>query len=196
MTAAPVPESHPELGALADRLVGAGVTAGDLALTLRLARNVERLEAVLSQLEASAELIDDAKGIAKEAVGISIDRLGELERRGYFEFFREGAGVVDRIVTGFSPRDVQQLGDNVVLILETVKEMTQPEVMAMLRSTAAAVQEQQHKIEDGHESVPSLWSLVRQTRDPEIRVGLQRALSILRSMGREGHTPTEEKGDR
>ena len=35
----------------------------------------------------------------------------------------------------FSKEDVEALGDNIVLILETGKEMTQPEIMQMMQST-------------------------------------------------------------
>jgi len=165
-------------------------------LSRQVASLTEETEAQRSRRQVWAELQADLMPVASEARETVAQRLEELERRGYFEFFREGAGVVDRIVTGFTAADVQQFGDNVVLILETVKEMTQPEVMAMLRSTATAVQDQQHEIEEGHERVPSLWSLIRQTRDPMIRVGIQRALNILRSMGQEGRKPAKQKGDR
>ena len=57
------------------------------------------------------------------------------------------SGVVDRIVTGFSEEDVEALGDNVVLILQTVKEMTQPEIMAILYRMIEAIQRQQAVIE-------------------------------------------------
>ena len=37
--------------------------------------------------------------------------------------------IADRVVTEFTEEDVKALGDNVVTILNAVKEMTQPEVM-------------------------------------------------------------------
>ena len=41
---------------------------------------------------------------------------------------------MDQVVTSFTEEDVRQLGDNVVLILNTVKAMTQPEIMNMVNN--------------------------------------------------------------
>ncbi len=63
-----------------------------------------------------------------------------LERKGYFAFARGGMRIVDNIVTSFSEEDVRPLGDNVVLILQTVKEMTQPEIMNFVRNTVQVIE--------------------------------------------------------
>ncbi len=86
--------------------------------------------------------------------------------------------MVDRVVTNFTQEDVDALGDNVVLILETIKEMTQPELMQMMRTTIHEVGE----IEEDAEP-PSMMNLLRQMREPEVRRGLGRMLALLRSMG-------------
>ena len=112
------------------------------------------------------------------------ERLQEMEERGYFEFVTSGMGIVDRIVTTYTEEDVTALGDNIVLILDTVKEMTQPEVMTMLRRTFHTVGE----AEAGEP--PSTFALLRQMRDPQVRRGLARVLSMLRSVG-DDTTPAE-----
>ena len=45
-----------------------------------------------------------------------------MEREGYFAFARGGWRIVERIVTEFSEDDVNALGDNIVTILNTVKQ--------------------------------------------------------------------------
>ena len=92
------------------------------------------------------------------------------------------AGVVDRIVTGFSEEDVESLGDNVVLILQTVKEMTQPEIMAILYRMIEAIQRQQAVIEAEAEEPPGFFAIAKQMRDPEIRRGMSRALNTLKAV--------------
>ena len=94
---------------------------------------------------------------------------------------------VDQVVSSFSPEDVHALGDNVVLILNTVKEMTQPEVMTMLRRTASVVRE-----EEPPEDI-SLFALIKQMRDPAIKRGLAKALMTLRSMSGESDPGNEAK---
>ena len=107
-------------------------------------------------------------------------RLAELEAKGYFTFAQGGLSIVDRVVTSFDEEDLDALGDNVVLILNTVKEMTQPEVMRLLSRTAIEVQE----VEDAPPGPPpSTFALLKQMRDPDVRRGLARTLTVLRSLG-------------
>ena len=66
-----------------------------------------------------------------------------MERKGYFTFVQGGMEILDTVVSNFTEDDVRQLGDNIVLILNTVKEMTQPEAMHLLRSTATVMMEEE-----------------------------------------------------
>ncbi len=153
-----------------------------LDLARRLAANVDNLERLLVGLESGLELVDDAKSLASEAMEMATARLEELDRKGYFTFMEAGLGVVDRVVTNFSEDDVNQLGDNVVLILETVKEMTQPEIMAVLYRMIEVIDRQRLAMEAEPQEPPSLWQLAQKMRQPEVRLGLNRALNTLQAV--------------
>lgn len=129
--------------------------------------------------ESVTDLTGDLTPIAYQSMESLTRALSEAEQKGYIDFAKSGAGVVDRVVTSFSEEDVEALGDNIVLILETVKEMTQPEVMRMMQSTF-------HKVSDTEDMTgppPGLFALLGQMRDPEVRRGLNRLMAVLRSMG-------------
>ncbi|MDH4159684.1 MAG: hypothetical protein OEV62_05455, partial [Actinomycetota bacterium] len=129
------------------------VTVEDLARFGRtMARALPTMEALLAQLQSLSDLSSEVVPLASPAMATLTTTLQDLEEKGYFAFARSGAGIVDRVVTSFSEEDVEALGDNVVLILNTVKEMTQPEVMTLLQRTAVTVQE----VEDEHAEPPSL----------------------------------------
>lgn len=145
-------------------------------LVLRFAESAEELNRALASFQALTSLIDHVGPLGSEAYDLIAARLDEFDRRGYFAFGRAGFGVLDRIVTSFSEEDVQALGDNVVLILETVKEMTQPDIMRMLRRSFSLVRET-----DEPEKL-SLFGLLREMRDPEVKLGIHRMLTLLRGM--------------
>jgi uncharacterized protein YjgD (DUF1641 family) len=160
--------------------LSADVTIADIGdLLRRLVRVAPILDRALSYLESFSELFTDMMPLTEHAVDVATDRLVNLDEKGYFGFAKAGLHVVDRVVTGFSEEDVEALGDNVVLILETVKEMTQPEIMAVLYRMIEAVQRQQRQLDAEPDEPPSLFSLMRRMRDPEIRKGLGRALNTL-----------------
>jgi uncharacterized protein YjgD (DUF1641 family) len=156
------------------------VSAEDLIRVVkRLLRNTRRIEESLQRFESAMEFLDDAGTLTDEAFIKALRLLEELEQRGYFEFARAGLGVVDRVVTGFSEEDVEQLRENVVLILQTVKEMTQPEIMAVAYRMIEAIHAQQERMEAEPDKPPSTWALLKRLTDPEVRRGLGRALTTL-----------------
>lgn len=179
------------MGDAAEELDRLDLRAEDVAgLLRRLARNVDTLERALAQMESLADLARELSRISRPAMDAAIDKLAEAEARGYFGFARAGLGVVDRIVTGFSEEDVAALGDNVVTILEVVKELTQPQMLAIMSRVLAAVERQHEEIAWEPEEPPSLWGILRQLRDPDVRRGLARALNTLRAAAEA--TPPEE----
>jgi len=153
-----------------------------LRLLKRVVRNTRNIESAIERFESAIEFVDDVSGLSDQAFVRLLQLLEVYEERGYFRFAKAGLGVVDRVVTNFSEEDVVALGDNVVLILETVKEMTQPEIMAVLYRMIEAVQHQQEVIAAEPEQPPSMWALARQLRDPEVRRGMARALNTLKAV--------------
>jgi uncharacterized protein YjgD (DUF1641 family) len=146
-----------------------------LRLVKRLLRNTRNLEQILDQLESVTELWQDFSPLSRDAFLTLMQRLDELERRGYFVFLQGGLDMADRIVTSFTEEDVRQLGENIVLILQTVKEMTQPQIMTMLRQTAQVVK-------DEEPVDTSMLGIIRQLNDPAVKKGLAKTLQVLKSV--------------
>lgn len=149
-----------------------------LRLAKRLMRNGRNLERMLDQLEGLMGLADTVMPLADEAFSKAVDALTDMEHKGYFNFTRGGLRIADNIVTSFSEDDVNRLSDNVVLILNTVKEMTQPEIMNFVRSTLLVAEEEVQKPVE-----TSLVSLMRQMNDPAVRRGLALTMRVLHVVG-------------
>ena len=138
-------------------------------------RNTRDLEHMLDQFDSFGLMWQDVNPLTQEAFLTLMGRLDEMERKGYFSFMRGGMGIMDEIVTSFTEEDVRQLGENVVLILRTVKEMTQPEIMTMMQRTAVSLQE------EPVENV-SLMGILRQLNDPAVKRGLSKTLNVLKTV--------------
>jgi len=153
-----------------------------LQLAVRVAENAETLDKAMVQLQSMAELATDVMPIVNQGIAKLIDMADELERRGYFEFVEAGVGVVDRIVTGYSKEDVEALGDNIVDMLDIVKDLTQPEMLAVADRLLDVVARQQQVESLEPQDPPSLLGLVKLMRDPEVRRGLGRALRTFKAV--------------
>jgi uncharacterized protein YjgD (DUF1641 family) len=155
------------------------VDLGDLLRLLkRLLRNGRNIELMLDQLESLMDLAQTVGPLADSAFAKAVDTLQVMDQKGYFVFAKGGMQIADNIVTSFGEDDVKQLGDNIVLILQTVKEMTQPEVMNFVRNTVQVVEGEIDKPVD-----ISYRALLGQMRDPAVRRGLALTMRVLSTIG-------------
>lgn len=149
-----------------------------LRLMKRLMRNGRNFEQLLDQLEGAMDLIDTIGPLTDEAFFNVVNSLAELEQKGYFTFARGSKRILDNVVTSFSEDDINRLGDNVVLILNTVKDMTQPEIMNFVRNTLIVAEREIDKPVD-----ISYRGLFRQIQDPAVRRGLALTMRVLHVIG-------------
>jgi len=149
-----------------------------LRLVKQLLRNGPMLEKLLGQLESLADLVESVGPLSNDVFAQAVTTLQGMEQRGYFTFAKGGAQIADTIVTSFGEEDVKRLGDNVVLILNTVKDMTQPEIMGFVRNFVANVELEVEKPVN-----TSLPALLGQMRDPNVRRGLVLTMRALRVIG-------------
>ena len=156
-----------------------------LRLLKRLLRNARNLERMLDQLEAGSDLADTLGPLTDQAFEKSVDALAEMERKGYFAFARGGAHILDSLVTSFSEDDVRRLGDNIVLIVNTVKDMTQPEILGFVRNMLMLAEKELEQPLD-----ISALGLVRQMNDPRVRRGLALTLRVLQAVGAQAGAPS------
>jgi uncharacterized protein YjgD (DUF1641 family) len=157
----------------------------DLAfLAKRLARNTRNINEMLDLLESGFDFVKDAAPLTRDMMDEATTKLEEFERKGYFGFVRQGTYVMDQIVTSFSEDDVKQLGDNVVLILNTVKTLTQPEMMNMVNSLTQGFHEAEAEAESG--KLPTgMYGLLKQMNDPEVRRGLAITMATLKKVSQQ-----------
>lgn len=154
----------------------------DLQELIRLLKKVIRqrdeLETMLDTLDSVMDMLDTSKPVIMEGFDKLTQVLEDLDRKGYFAFARGGLRMADNVVTSFTEEDVDRLGDNIVLILNVVKDMTQPEIMTFVRNT---VQEAEQEVTRPVDT--SLISILRQMQDPAVRRGLALSLRLLRVVG-------------
>jgi uncharacterized protein YjgD (DUF1641 family) len=148
-----------------------------LFLLKRLLRNTHSLMALMDRLESAMGLIEDVNWISREAFNASIETLDRLEQEGYFTFLQESWHIIERIVTEFSPQDLQTLRENIPAILSIVRNASRPELLSLANNAVTAFNS------DDFEKSSSLPALLRQLMDPQVRRGLARTLNLVKVLG-------------
>lgn len=149
-----------------------------MGLGFKALRNIKTIYELFDALESANDFLKDAGPIVQDAGLTAIRYLNEFEQKGYFEFIRESGRIMDNIVTTYSKEDMRLLADNIVMILDTVKNMTQPN---MLKAMNNAVSIYQHMDMD---EIPeySMWKAMKELRTPEMKKGIGFFITFLKSL--------------
>ncbi|MFH1851627.1 MAG: DUF1641 domain-containing protein [Candidatus Neomarinimicrobiota bacterium] len=155
------------------------VKTGDfLHLLKKILRNTNTITGAIEQLESALDFYHDARPIGKSLFNDVLDHLDELDRQGYFAFFRELTAVAKNIVAHFSPDDVRLLSENIVTIMETVKNLTQPEMLKALNNASTVFR----NLDPDAVEEYSAWKLLREVNSPEIKRGLGFLITFLKNV--------------
>lgn len=153
--------------------------------TERLASIEARLDTLSQQMaylverqKKSEELFTEATPILRAVMATATTRLDDLEKRGYFAVARELVRVGERVVERYGAQDVQALGDAIVDILETVRALTQPEVLAIAGEATTAI----HNVNTVEPL--GILGMVKATRDDNVQRGMAVMMDVMRHVGR------------
>jgi uncharacterized protein YjgD (DUF1641 family) len=150
-----------------------------LFLFKRLLRDTNILIDMIDRLEAVHGLAQEVELMGKPMFNQVVEWLDKMERDGYFDFARGGWKIMERIVSEFDEEDIDALGDNVVTILTTIRNMTQPEILAIANNAVGAISEEPAEIPQK----VSTWMLFKEMSNPEVRRGLLRMLEVVKVLG-------------
>ncbi len=147
-------------------------------LGIRVAQNVGNFNTILDTMGSAMDLMKDVGPIANEVIIDTTKKLHEFEQKGYFDFLMEFGQVIDNVVTHYSKEDVRLLADNVVVILDTVKNLTQPDVLKSI-DTAVKVFSNMET-----EDVPeySIFRVMREINKPEMKKAWGFLFTFLKNM--------------
>jgi len=147
-------------------------------IAIKLIRNVGNINEFLETLESAQDFIKDVSPILHQVGLDAVHKMHELEEKGYFDFVREFGSMMDNIVTHFSQEDVRALADNIVVILETFKNLTQPDMLKAINN--AVVIYKNLDMEDVEEY--SLFKAMKELRKPEMKRGIGFLVTFLKRL--------------
>ena len=134
-------------------------------LLKRVVRNMPAFNRLLMQLESIEDFITDATPVGKEVFNDLVGLLHNCEQKGYFEYLREMGGILDNVTENFSPDDVRLLSENIVSILMTIKNLTQPDMLKAVNNAAVIFKH----LDPAEVEEYSIWRVVKEVNSPEMR---------------------------
>lgn len=171
-------------GAAVTELDSAGVEIDSEAvkvLLLKIIRNIGTLNEMFDMLESAFDFIKDITPILHQVGLDGVKAMGDLEHKGYVDFAKESMKIIGNIVEHFTIEDVQLLADNIVIIMETIKNLTQPDMLGAINNGVVV-----YKSLDVND-IPeySLFKALRAMNAPELRKGLGFMITFLKNIAKE-----------
>ncbi len=149
-------------------------------LSVKLLKNIPTFIRLIDTMESFTDLAKDAGPMVNEMIIDFTRKLHELENRGYFSFFKESGKVVDNIITHFTAEDISQLAENIVTILLTIKNFTQPEMLQGINNAVKVF----NSLEMGEIPDYSFWRLLKEMRSPEMRRGMAFVIIFMKNIAK------------
>jgi len=147
-------------------------------LGLNLVKNIGNFNNVMVLFGSVLDLLKELGPIANEMIIDLTKKLHELETRNYFAFFSELARVLDHVVQNFTPEDIRHLAENIVLIMQTVKNITQPEILTALNHAVKVYGSV------GKETIPqySIWKVLKEMKTPEMKSAMGFMITFMKNL--------------
>lgn len=147
----------------------------------------EQLAYLVKRQRKQEELFAEMTPIAREVLNTATERFGELEKEGAIAFAKELLLVTRKVIQHYGPEDVRQFGDAVVKILDTVRALTQPEVLAIADQASVVLQNA-----DQAEPI-GIMGMVRASRNEDVQKGMAVMMEVLRHVGRGAKAMAEKR---
>jgi uncharacterized protein YjgD (DUF1641 family) len=145
---------------------------------IKLIRNIGNINEFLEMLESVNDFIKDVSPIVHQVGLDAINKLHELEKRGYIDFFRELSKSLDNIVTHFKAEDVKALSDNIVFIMETIRNLTQPDMLKAINNALTIYK----NLDMENVEEYSVFKAFMELRKPEMKKGIGFMITFLKRL--------------
>lgn len=150
----------------------------DAELAARLDQMDAKLDYIVDRQRFVEELIREMTPVGREALTSMAAQLAELEEKGWFDMGAELFRIVDNLAASYTPEDVRELADSMVGILDTVRNVAQPDVLELANEATDVIHHA-----DEVEPVGA-WGMAKAVGDADVQRGMAVGLEILRHLGR------------
>ena len=149
------------------------------SMLIRLLQNLGTFQEMFEMMESASDFMKDVTPILHQAGLDAVNKMNDLDSKGYFEYIRELGNFVDKWIQVFTKDDLVRLQGNLENIAGIVRNLSDPELMKGMNNMTLAIAKVKpdDKLDD-----KSLFGLFKQLNSPEVRKSLSYALRLVKAM--------------
>ncbi len=151
-------------------------------LMVKILQNIGTFHEMLDMVESARDFMKDVSPILHQVGLDAVNKMNELDQKGYFTFAAGVMEILDKFIQIFSVEDLRNLGDNLDQVAGIVRNLNQPELLAALNraTNAFATMKMDDKLDNR-----SIFGLMKQLNSPEVRKSLSFTLRLIQAMNSE-----------
>lgn len=151
-------------------------------MSTEIDKKLDKITLMLEQITEERKIINETweefSPIMKLVLNSGGQRLQQWEERGYFDFLKGVGVILDEVMSNYTPEDLEKLSKSVVGILDTIRSLTQDDILQIANEAAEAIHEADKTKPVG------IRGLVKASRDEDVRRGMGMMMELLRHVGK------------
>lgn len=152
-----------------------------VSILVKLVRHLDKFDQMIDMIENVTDLVNDVTPILHQMGLDAINKMAEFERKGYIDFVKEIGKIGENVMTHFTVEDVKELADNIVPMLETVKRITQPDMLVAVNNAITVYGSlEMEKFEEF-----SMFKALKELRSPEMKKGLGFMINFMKNLAKQ-----------
>jgi uncharacterized protein YjgD (DUF1641 family) len=154
-------------------------SCGISCLIIKILQNLDTFHEMLDMMESARDFMKDVTPILHQVGLDAVNKMNELDQKGYFEYIRQLMHFLEKWVQVFTVEDLKRVEDNLESIAGILRNFSDPALLAVMNKATRAMTEV--KMEDDTK-IPSLWQIFRQLRSKEVRKTISYSLRVVKEV--------------
>ncbi|MCX6285421.1 MAG: hypothetical protein NTW31_14475 [Bacteroidetes bacterium] len=148
-------------------------------LLIKVLQNLDSFHDMFELMESAKDFMKDVTPIMHQVGLDAVNKMNELDSKGYFDYIRELGNFVDKWIQVFTKEDLIRLQGNLENIAGIVRNLSDPELMKGLNNMTLALArvKPDEKLDN-----KSIFGLFKQLNSPEVRKSLSYTLRLVQAM--------------
>ncbi|UCF57040.1 MAG: DUF1641 domain-containing protein [Deltaproteobacteria bacterium] len=143
-------------------------------------RSVRYITWSMKQMKNLIDFLTTLEPLLNSSVPQMINYLDDWEQRGVFRIINATLGVRAKIAEAYTPEDIEQIGDGLVILLGLAKKITSPQSISFLQGMAEIPTKLDLKASRKVGPFGLMWAL----RNKEVKEGIGVMLELTKEMGK------------
>jgi uncharacterized protein YjgD (DUF1641 family) len=154
---------------------------GLTCLMIKVLQNINTFHEMFEMMESAKDFMKDVTPILHQVGLDAVNKMNELDGKGYFEYIRELGNFVDKWIQVFTRDDLIRLQNNLENIAGIVRNLSDPALLKSLNDMTIALSEVKpdEKLDN-----KSLFGLFKQLNSPEVRKSLSYTLRLVQTINK------------